>query len=160
MDRSRFHHRIPVLGRPYLQRDEARIQRDQALKQRDEHVAESQQLQRYLRQSYICHHPHHQLSYEVGFTQAPKGPTIDRALIERIIAAYNCAISHRFTSSDLFWASSIDPLKGEIAKALHTLDIKAATEFLRNPSSASLFYRLTPLSLKVLECNLANRLIG
>jgi hypothetical protein len=33
MPGTKFHHRIPILGRPFLQRNEVRLQRDQALQE-------------------------------------------------------------------------------------------------------------------------------
>jgi hypothetical protein len=36
MDRFKLHHHLPLIGRPFLQRNRARLERDQALKERDE----------------------------------------------------------------------------------------------------------------------------
>jgi Methyltransferase domain len=36
MARFKLHHHIPLIGRPFLQRNQARLERDQALKERDE----------------------------------------------------------------------------------------------------------------------------
>ena len=33
MANTKFHHRIPIVGRPFLQRNEARLQRDETLQE-------------------------------------------------------------------------------------------------------------------------------
>jgi hypothetical protein len=36
MARFKLHYHLPLIGRPFLQRNQARLERDQALKERDE----------------------------------------------------------------------------------------------------------------------------
>jgi SAM-dependent methyltransferase len=81
MTHTKFHHRIPIVGRPFLQRDEARLQRDQARQElarvgveRDEAWRERDEaldnLARYkaetsILDSYINEPPSHQAAFRL-----------------------------------------------------------------------------------------------
>jgi hypothetical protein len=142
-----LHRRIPLLRRPFYQRDQAIKQRDQAIAARDallfgrqgREMADSFWWSRHRRAERIA-----------GSTSVSEAsPCDDAKLIARIVAAYKAANATALGSKDSFWLQSFSDFKRPIHDALVGTDAEAAVApMLRNPGSNMLFYGFDNLTCR------------
>lgn len=123
-----IHRRIPLVRRPFYQRD-------QAIRERDELAA-----QLILLQSRINDVQWDDPSAESIAVTPPQPVEDDQgALVERIIAAYQQSV--RVTrQSDSFWDNAFFKRKRDIHDALMAKDRRVVAEMLRDPGQTDLFY--------------------
>src|ERR1700733_150038 len=137
-----LHRRIPLLRRPFHQRDRAMEQRDQLRAERDHAIAERDLAVREterLRGEFI----------ETANATLPATPfgrpsmpeLVDpRGLIARIIAAYRASTAATTVRSAGVWDSEIFKMKRDIHDALFAADQTATQTLLRDPGKTDLFY--------------------
>ena len=120
MTRFDIHRHIPLVRRPFYQRDEA-------IRERDELAAELRALK--------------------GTTVTPTPSVEDDhgALVERIIAAYALSVDAT-QQSDSFWDNAFFKRKREVHDALMTKDRVVVAEMLRNPGQTELFHGFETLT--------------
>jgi SAM-dependent methyltransferase len=109
-----IHRRIPLVRRPFYQRD-------QAIRERDELAAELHLLK------------------ATAITPAQAVEDDDGALVERIIAAYERSVGVT-QQSESFWDNAFFNLKRDVHDALMAKDRRVLTEMLRDPGRTDLFY--------------------
>jgi hypothetical protein len=118
-----LYRRIPLVRRPYYQRD-------QAIRERDELAAELRLLK------------------STAVTPQPSASDDHGALVERIIAAYerSVGVTHQ---SDSFWDNAFFKLKRDVHEALMAKDRHVLAEMLRDPGRTDLFYGFENLARSV-----------
>jgi hypothetical protein len=116
-----IHRRIPLVRRPFEQRD-------QAIRERDALAA--------------------QLILLKSTAVTPPTAEDDGALVERIIAAYQTSVGVT-QRSDSFWDNAFFNRKREIHDALVAKDRPVLTEMLRDPGRTDLFYGFENLARSV-----------
>ena len=123
-----IHRRIPLVRRPFYQRD-------QAIRERDALAAELSLLQSRLNDAQSDN------SSAEPIAVTPPLPMEDDqgAFVERIIAAYEQSV--RFTQqSDSFWDNAFFNKKRDIHDALMAKDRSVVADMLRDPGRTDLFY--------------------
>ena len=123
-----IHRRIPLVRRPFYQRD-------QAIRERDALAAELTLLK-----SAAADAQSDDPSGEpTAVTPAPAVEDDEGALVDRIIAAYAQSVGIT-PQSDSFWDNAFFNLKRDIHDALIAKDRPVVTEMLRDPGQTDLFY--------------------
>ena len=135
----KIHHRIPLVRRPFYQRD-------QAIRERDELAAELNLLKS-LAAGAGSDDPH----AEPTAVTSPEPVEDDHdALLARIIAAYKSSVAVT-RQSDSFWDNAFFNLKRDVHDALKANDRHVLAEILRNPGQTDLFYGFENLALSLAE---------
>lgn len=123
-----IHRRIPLVRRPFYQRD-------QAIRERDELAAELN-----LWKSRITDARPVDPSAGPTAVTPPQSVEDDHgALVERIIAAYEQSVGVT-QQSDSFWDNAFFNLKRDVHDALMAKDRRVLAEMLRDPGRTDLFY--------------------
>jgi hypothetical protein len=142
----RLHRRIPLLRRPFYQRDQAIIQRDQAIAARDAFLVS---LDHDLADSFWwCRHRQPgRIAGSAAVTAM--SPSDDAKLVARVVAAYRAASATALGSKNSFWLQSFSDFKRPIHDALMSRDAEAAVAAtLRDPGSNMLFYGFDNLTCR------------
>jgi putative sugar O-methyltransferase len=137
-----LHRRIPLLRRPFHQRDLAmeqcdqlRAERDCIIAERDLAVRETERLRGKFIETANATLP----ATPFGRTSMPE--VVDpNGLIARIIAAYRASTEATTVGSPGVWDSEFFKMKRDIHDALFAVDQTAAQTLLRDPCKTDLFY--------------------
>ena len=152
-----LHRRVPLLRRPFFQRDRAMEERDQALRERGalaaecgvlgaerDRLAESLENVRrdrdQFRARFIETENHEMPETPFARTPAPAVEVDDTDLVARIIAAYRLSVGTMGGPSESLWEGAFFELKRDVHDALiggNPADVK---RLLRNPEKTDLFY--------------------
>jgi hypothetical protein len=142
-----LHRRIPLLRRPFYQRDRAIKQRDQAIAARDALLAgrEGRDL---ADNFWWCRH--RRAERIAGSAAVAAMPAFDDAgLIARVVAAYRTANATALGSKNSFWLQSFSDFKRPVHDALLSPDAETAVApMLRNPGDNMLFYGFDNLTCR------------
>lgn len=139
-----IHRRIPLLRRPFYQRDIAIAEKDRLLAELDRTNtaqialrAETQRLEELYRLSHVYHRPVEQTSGVPSVALSDKAD--DLTLIARIIAAYRTASVTDVGKANSFWLTYFADLKRADHEIIHSGNVDAVAALLRNPSQTKLF---------------------
>jgi hypothetical protein len=144
-----IHRRVPLLRRPFYQRDKAIAERDCAIAESDALRAELQTLEERDRTYWWRHRSGKRTAGASGIT----GPSTadDASLVARIIAAYRTASATALGDQGSVWLSST---KYSIHDALMSREAETVVApMLRDPGSNMLFYGFDNLSSGTMDPN-------
>ena len=137
-----LHRRIPLLRRPFHQRDQLRAERDRIIAERDRAIAERDLAVREterLRGEFIETANATLPATPFGRTSMPE--LLDPSgLIARIIAAYRASTGATTVGSAGVWDSEFFKMKRDIHDALSAVDQTGPQTLLRDPGKTDLFY--------------------
>jgi hypothetical protein len=144
-----IHRRVPLLRRPFYQRDKAIAERDRAIAELDALQAEGRTLEAADRTYWWRHRSGQRTAGASGVT----GPSTadDASLVARIIAAYRAASATALGDQGSVWLPSI---KYPIHDALMSGEAETVVPpMLRDPGSNMLFYGFDNLSSGTKDSN-------
>jgi hypothetical protein len=118
-----LHRRIPLLRRPFYQRDRAR--------------AESDRLVAEIRLGWLRHRPDGRVAGAPGVTGAQAAD--DLSLVERVIAAYRASSGTPLGDANSFWLQTISDIKRPLHDLLMTGSLQSVAQMLRSPAENMLF---------------------
>jgi hypothetical protein len=132
-----LHRRIPLLRRPFYQRDRARAERDAAITESDLARAESDRLVAEIRLGWLRHRPDGRVAGAPGVTGAQAAD--DLSLVERVIAAYRASSGTPLGDANSFWLQTISDIKRPLHDLLMTGSLQSVAQMLRSPAENMLF---------------------
>jgi hypothetical protein len=144
-----IHRRVPLLRRPFYQRDQAIAERDRAIAELDVLRAERQALE-IADRTYLWRH---RSGKRTAGSSGVTGPSTadDALLVARIIAAYRAASATALGDQGSVWLPSI---KYPIHDALMSTEAETVVApMLRNPGTNMLFYGFDNLSSGTKDTN-------
>ena len=157
-----LHRRIPLVRRPFLDRDRALREREvaveetqRALRERDAAVEETHRVQRERDVALEELHRTRATFIETANMTLPATPSArtpfvavgdDTEIVARIIATYRASIATRPGPKGSFWESTFAGMKQDVHDALVTDDFKTAQMLLRDPGKTDLFYGFDALA--------------
>lgn len=129
-----LHRRIPLLRRPFYQRDKA--------------IAELSTSHKEYWAAWVMHRSPKRLSGESAVSEPES--LDDRALVARVVESYLAANNTPLGKADSFWLSSYADEKMQVHEAFANGDMEVAAQALRNPVANMLLYGFDSINKKEL----------
>jgi hypothetical protein len=143
-----IHRRIPLVRRPFHQRDEAIAERNalqsELAKLQLQVSKGSEPIAAGVPLSFLRHRSASRTTGQPAVTEAQA--VDDESLVERIVMAYRAANSTPVGASDSFWLQTIMDEKRPIHEALMGGNTRIVGQILRNPATNMLFYGFDTLT--------------
>lgn len=133
-----LHRRIPLVRRPFFEKDAAILERDALIRERDvidrERVEQAAKLASFIETSNAA-------LPATPFART-SAPTMidDDDLVRRVITAYRASLKTRPSTEGSFWDSTIFDMRREVHDALLATDVDAVQGILRDPGKTDLLY--------------------
>ncbi len=134
-----LHRRIPLLRRPFYQRDQARTERDAALAARDVLVSEGREVSRAGRMNWVRHRPVEDTRGSAGISGPIQTEIDDRNLVRRVVESYRAASGTAVGEANSFWLTEFARIKRPDHEILISGNDASVTRLLRNPAESRLF---------------------
>jgi hypothetical protein len=135
----RLHRRIPLLRRPFHQRDQAIAARDALAAERDALRRERAEAAEHYYVSWMRHRPVESTLGSLGAASA-SGPPDDDGLVLRVTTAYRAADATDVGDTASFWLNEFARVKQADHTVLLDGDLASAATLLRNPARSQLFF--------------------
>ena len=135
----RLHRRIPLLRRPFHQRDQARMERDAALAERNLLVSDCRAARKAVRMNWVRHRPIEDTRGSGGTSDPIQSNIDDLALVRRIVASYQAASATAVGDPNSFWLTEFAKIKQNDHDVLSSGSDAVVAELLRNPAKCRLF---------------------
>lgn len=135
----RLHRRIPLLRRPFHQRDQAIAARDALAAERDALRRELAQAAENDFVSLMRYRPVEATLGSLGVASSSSLPD-DEGLVARITTAYRAAYETDVGDKASFWLTEFARMKQADHEVLRDGDLAAAATLLRNPAQTQLFF--------------------
>lgn len=141
-----LHRRIPLIRRPFHQRDRAIAELKDAIAARDALLAERDALRRETaaadEEYYVSPMRHRPVESTLGASAivSSTGEPEDDGLVSRITTAYRAAYATDVGDKASFWLNEFARVKQADHEVLHDGDLPAAASLLRNPARTQLFF--------------------